>query len=121
MLRNDLYNILTLDTSEHTLRAEIGITKSHPIFEGHFPGQPVLPGVCMIQIVRELMEVQCQKSFRLISADNIKFLSVLDPEKTESVTAVLNFSIEGNLYNVQATLARDQVFYFKFKGVLQAS
>ena len=28
----------------------VEIDPTHPIFEGHFPDQPVLPGVCMVQI-----------------------------------------------------------------------
>ena len=34
----------------------ITLNPAHPIFAGHFPGNPITPGVCMLQIIKELTE-----------------------------------------------------------------
>ena len=31
----------------------VRLDASHPVYRGHFPGHPVLPGVCTLQLVRE--------------------------------------------------------------------
>ena len=56
MLNDNLYRTDSFSYQEEKIEAEISIDVHHKIFEGHFPGQPVLPGVCMIQIVKELVE-----------------------------------------------------------------
>jgi 3-hydroxyacyl-[acyl-carrier-protein] dehydratase len=49
------------------------------IYKAHFPGRPITPGVCIIQILQELVEIHCEKQLKLRSAKNIKFLNILDP------------------------------------------
>ena len=57
ILLNEFYTILQRTPGPGVVKATISINKKHRILEGHFPGLPVVPGVCMLQIVRELMEV----------------------------------------------------------------
>jgi 3-hydroxyacyl-[acyl-carrier-protein] dehydratase len=119
MLRNDLYQILTQKPSPNALRAEISLNSDHAIFKGHFPGNPVMPGVCMVHIVRDLTEHTLQAKLRLISADNIKFLAVLDPRQAGPVDVALDFTSIDNRYQVQASLFKEQIVFFKFKGVFE--
>ncbi len=53
----------------------------HAIFKGHFPGQPVLPGVCMMEMIAEISGEYLQKSFRISGVPLIKFLRMIDPDK----------------------------------------
>ncbi|WP_455629746.1 beta-hydroxyacyl-ACP dehydratase [Parabacteroides sp.] len=60
----------------------IRLNPSHTIFKAHFPGSPIVPGVCQIQILSELMEMYSGRKLYLKEVKNIKFLSVLDPIQT---------------------------------------
>ena len=46
MLLGTLFHIINLDVTGADLSARIELDATHPIFEGHFPGRPILPGVC---------------------------------------------------------------------------
>ena len=86
-LRDGLYTVTdrTADSSgkiSYTLRLNAG----HFIYRVHFPGQPITPGVCMVQIVRELMEDYTGKRLRIQAVKNVKFLTVLSPAEIPSVT-----------------------------------
>ena len=79
MLLNDLYIIQSLSESENQINAVIELRPDHAIFKGHFPGQPVLPGVCMMQMIAEITGEFLKKSFSITGAPMIKFLHMIDP------------------------------------------
>ena len=41
--------IIALDLSELTIRAEANVPQTNTIFEGHFPGYPLMPGVLLVE------------------------------------------------------------------------
>ncbi|MDW7693438.1 hydroxymyristoyl-ACP dehydratase [Flammeovirgaceae bacterium SG7u.111] len=90
MLLDDLYQIKTWNAEEGSIEAELAINAEHSIFEGHFPENPVLPGACQVEMVGELLGKNYGQNFRLDKAQNIKFLSVVDPTKSK----LLNFSLQ---------------------------
>ena len=74
MLLNNFYTVDELTKSENELQASIQFHPEHEIFEGHFPGQPVVPGVCMVQIVKEFMQLATEEKLMFIKGNQIKFL-----------------------------------------------
>ena len=47
-LFSDIDNYLS---AEDRLAFRVRLDAAHPVYAGHFPGNPVLPGVCTLQIV----------------------------------------------------------------------
>jgi 3-hydroxyacyl-[acyl-carrier-protein] dehydratase len=45
--------ILELDHPGRRIRAEASVPKSSPVFEGHFPGHPLLPGVLLLETMAQ--------------------------------------------------------------------
>lgn len=117
MLLTGFYHIEDLMVSPGKMAARLVINPAHSIFEGHFPGQPVVPGVCMMQMLKELLETGTGKSFDLLSAAEMKFLALIDPVKNNIIQATLQYEIvENNEWMVSATLAHGDLLHFKFKG-----
>jgi 3-hydroxyacyl-[acyl-carrier-protein] dehydratase len=115
MFRNSLYRAIATH-QDSAVSADIVFNPDHDIFVGHFPGNPVVPGVCMIQIVRELLEDALKMKFQIRSGDNVKFLSVINPVQTPEVQVSIQFVQQGDELNVQASFAKGDITYFKFKG-----
>ena len=118
MLEGDFYTVLGPVTEPDNIRAVLKINAEHSIFKGHFPGQPVVPGVCMMQIVKELMETGTGRLLRLHTGLDLKFLSVIDPRQNSTVHAETNYTVlaSGDI-NVTARLYFNETTFFKFKGV----
>lgn len=89
-----LYSVASkkFDHEQMKLEASIILNVEHEIFKGHFPTQPVLPGVCQVEIVEQLLATEFGKSIKLFSASNIKYLKMVDPHKDKK----LDFSIGYN-------------------------
>lgn len=81
-LRNSLYYIVAQDDASYTIRFDA----SHPIFAGHFPGQPVVPGACLIQIAEELASLQAGHTVRMTALRNLKFRQPVTPDKQVTIT-----------------------------------
>jgi 3-hydroxyacyl-[acyl-carrier-protein] dehydratase len=119
MLLNKFYTLLKQQSEQGKVTALISFNKSHPIFSGHFPGHPVVPGVCMMQILREIMEIEVAGKLRISHGDNLKFLSIINPEENQEVEAFISYLAKENSLNVSASLQSGAVTYFKFKGTFE--
>lgn len=113
MLLHDFYTTQNLQYAEGSLQAEISFHASHPIFAGHFPQQPVVPGVCMMQVVKNLLEAAVQQPLQLTAAGNAKFLSMIVPTPGLLVKASIQFSHTAAGIEAQASLTGDTTTYFK--------
>jgi 3-hydroxyacyl-[acyl-carrier-protein] dehydratase len=118
MLLPHFFSITDITTTDTVVNAQLQINELHAIFQGHFPGQPVVPGVCMLQMVKEIIEQVVQKKLTLIKSPDIKFLAVIDPSKNNSISATLQYSINDNSnLVVTAILFKNELIYFKSKNV----
>lgn len=119
MLQNDLYTIESLEKDEESAKAVISLNILHPIFKGHFPGQPVLPGACMLQMIKELMELVTGKSLQMLKANHLKFIALIDPTKNNLLTLNLESMVAEEGLVVRATILRDGEVCLKFNGVFR--
>ena len=88
-LKNSLYTITRQATQETGASYDLTLHAAHVIYQAHFPGQPITPGVCIIQIAKELLEDYVGQPLEVQRVKNIKFLSVISPVETPAVTYLL--------------------------------
>ena len=85
IFRNNLYIVTQCDKSNESALFHIELNPNHTIYQAHFPGQPITPGVCLLQIARELLEDHCGHKLEIRHVKNIKFLSVVSPIDHSSI------------------------------------
>lgn len=113
MLLGTLYTINSLESKENnTVLAKIEINKDHEIFEGHFPNHPVMPGVCLTNIITDTLSSFLTTDYYLFTADFIKFIQLVLPEKTNTVLATLKIlSQEEDIIKAEATISDENTTY----------
>jgi 3-hydroxyacyl-[acyl-carrier-protein] dehydratase len=81
MFQDKLYTVRSFTVSEtkDKVSAQVQLNSRHPVFGGHFPGNPILPGVCTVQIIKELLEKAMEQSLIHTKASNIKYLGFISP------------------------------------------
>ena len=62
------------------------LNPEHFIYQAHFPGEPITPGVCILQIGKELLAELLQESLEITHVKNVKFLSVISPLKEKKIS-----------------------------------
>lgn len=92
MLLKDFYTLNHLSVDALKATATITVNKNHDIFKGHFPGNPVTPGVCMMQIIKEITEQVLHQKLLMIASSNVKFMAIINPEVTPDLELTLDIA-----------------------------
>jgi 3-hydroxyacyl-[acyl-carrier-protein] dehydratase len=116
---NDLYVIKEIreEMAGNKFTIQIEINAGHAIFRGHFPGNPVLPGVCTVQIIKELLAHQLKRNVNLKRAGTIKYLSFINPEMNRLISIDLQVKEgeEGQLI-CNASVFHEATVFCSFRG-----
>lgn len=54
LLRNNLYTVTQKEVDGLKGHFELALNPSCFIYQAHFPGEPITPGVCIVQMGKEL-------------------------------------------------------------------
>ena len=112
-----LTNFYTLESSEKSENgsfiAKIKLNPDHEIFKGHFPGNPVTPGVCMMHIVKDLTENFTSSKLFLKSASNVKFMAIINPFETPDLVLHLDITEKDGELKVKNTTSFGETIALK--------
>jgi 3-hydroxyacyl-[acyl-carrier-protein] dehydratase len=119
LLLNNLYSIQSITETGKTIQASVLLRADHAIFKGHFPGQPVLPGVCMLEMISEITASHLQQTFRIRSAPLIKFLNMIDPGKDPVIQIEIKYDTADDNTPAQGNISSGSRVFMKFQMVLE--
>ena len=118
MTSDTLFSILSVRSlSADDFEAIAAPRCGHPIYQAHFPGVPITPGVCLIQLVHSLACRCIGDPLEIASVKNVKFLSKFVPTEEARVTCTLHFDREGK--KLQAIVKSAETIYAKMTLVLR--
>lgn len=86
--------MLIKDIISHTplhqlpIRFTVSLDSDDIVYSAHFPGHPITPGACIIQMALELTEELVGKEMDIEEIKNVKFLNILSPKENPQVDFV---------------------------------
>jgi 3-hydroxyacyl-[acyl-carrier-protein] dehydratase len=114
---NDLFSIDKISHEDAAISVILSINTGSEILKGHFPGHPVVPGACMLQIVKEVLQIALNHPVRQKKADQLKFMIMIDPTNTLAVALDMTYKYsDDDTIVVTAKLSNPDALYFKFQG-----
>ena len=75
----------------------------------------------MMQAVKELVERNVNQKLNVAAADNMKFLSVIDPRVNKVIQATVSVVNKNSSFSINASLFAETVTFFKLKATLNTS
>ncbi len=118
-LLHDFYSLVAFTADGPKVSASISLHSSHAVFHGHFPGNPVTPGVCMMQIIKELAEKWAASPLMLKKARNVKFMAIINPVQHPNIQVELDVEEEDGSLSIKSTTSFEGTTALKFSGVFQ--
>ncbi len=117
MLLPDYYTILNRRTDGDAAVFDIALNAACEVYKGHFPGTPVSPGVCNIQMLKECAEQVVGKPLLLNYIQQCRLTTLVTPQQHPEVEVRVWIvaPIEGGV-KLRATLGKGELVYLELKG-----
>jgi 3-hydroxyacyl-[acyl-carrier-protein] dehydratase len=92
MIRSEIKNSMTEYNSanKNEISAKFAFPSSFTGFSGHFPSNPVLPGVCQIQCILVALSEKYGRELKLKSISRGKFLNPVFPDEEITLEGTSN-------------------------------
>lgn len=113
MLLDSFFKIESFESVENDYIYIVKLNKTHEIYKGHFPMQPIAPGVCLAQMIKELAQTSLNNKLKLKTARSIKFMAILNPNENEVVQIKMNIRTEMDKFDVRASCFSGEKTFFK--------
>lgn len=97
----------------------IKLNPKHPVYQGHFPNQPITPGVCMLQITKEICESITGEKLFMTSASNIRFTAIINPNVHPTIRLELDIKRNDNLFQVKNSCFFEETLALKMSNSYQ--
>lgn len=117
-LENKYYRIIRAERqADSSAVFRVALPSDCEVYRGHFPGRPVCPGVCQVELVRQCAArlTGCKLLIRSIAL--CRFLAVASPETCPEMDVTIGLQPVGEqAWQVTARLSDNRVTYMEFKG-----
>jgi len=102
---NDFFTYQILKSADATIEAQIELNPTHALYEGHFPGNPVVPGVCQVHMVKTILSDYLGHRVAMGEAKDVKFLSMIQPQSMNLLSCEITLQkLDEQAYKVTARL-----------------
>lgn len=115
---SQLYTLQQLPTSDAgQLNVRVEISENHSVFDGHFPGLPILPGVYLIQMIKDSLNAFLPGNYSARAVDSVKYLVPVEPNKNNVLRLEMTLKeSDSNMVVSTNSYFEDNTVHFKFKG-----
>jgi len=120
MLKDVFFTIKSSEHEANCLACRIALNASHPIFQAHFAGNPIMPGACIVQLIKELASDYYGRSFFVGTVKNMKFLQAINPVASPEISVRLSFTqLEEGRISIDAVIDDSDKICVKAKLLLK--
>lgn len=116
LLENKYYKLIDKHTEEGNAVFRLALVPTCDVYRGHFPGHPVCPGVCGIELIKECTMMLTGQQLRINTINKCRFTAVASPAQCPELTVTLVIAPKDNGYTVEARIVDSEKLYIEYKG-----
>jgi len=113
---NTFYKSSNSRKTENQIYTQVSFNLEHAIYKGHFPDNPVVPGIMQIEIIKHIFETEYSKSLQLKKVTSIKFLNIITPD-VDHIEFNISYTLTDNIYKIKCVIKKEETIYTKFSGL----
>ena len=116
LLENSYYKIIGRSGEGLDAVFRVALLPDCEVYKGHFPGNPVSPGVCNIETIKECAMLLTGKRLVIDTIRQCRLTAVASPSVSPEVEVTLSCSPVGKGFAVTAKIADNERTYMEYKG-----
>lgn len=116
LLENSYYKIIGRSGEGLDAVFRVALLPDCEVYKGHFPGNPVSPGVCNIETIKECAMLLTGKRLLIDTIRQCRLTAVASPSVCPEVEVTLSYSPVGKGFAVTAKIADNERTYMEYKG-----
>ena len=118
MLVTDYYKVEKVTCTDGVYTYLISLNKECAVYEGHFPGSPVSPGVCNIQMIKECAEEAIGKSLFMNNLQLCRLTTLITPISHPQVEVKVTIAEADGIYKLKGSIGMADETYLDLKAEL---
>ncbi len=116
MLIEDFYTVGEVISDGHNLNTKVKLNLDHEVYRGHFPNQPIVPGVIQLQIVKEILETSLNVDLIMVYIIQAKYLIPIVPQEYPGLEIKINIkNTDEKSIKVDAFIGIENIVFTKVK------
>ena len=116
MLIKDFYKVVEVVIDKLIIVATINLNTNHEVYKGHFPNQPIVPGVIQLQIIKEILENHIEKKLLMSDLIQVKYLIPIVPGNYPQILiSISQKNIDEKSIRIDASIGIDDIVFTKAK------
>lgn len=120
LLENRYYEITDIRTTSREGMFRIRLLPDCDVYRGHFPGRPVCPGVCNIEVIKECAVLLSGRKLSISTIRQCRFTTVASPSICPELDVAVSLLPAGDGYVVSARISDKERTYVEYKGNMTA-
>lgn len=112
------YKVYSMHTDwTYTMTEYIAFLPGCDIFRGHFPGRPVCPGACAIQLIKDVARRLTGRKLLISTIRQCRFTTLATPDACPEVAVKVDITACTEAgYSITARISDERQTYVEFKG-----
>ncbi|MCQ2192091.1 MAG: hypothetical protein MJZ23_04420 [Paludibacteraceae bacterium] len=118
MLKDDFFTIKGKESSgDGQVTYHVELNADHAIFKGHFPGNPISPGVCNIGMIKACAEEEIGASLFIGNMKQVKFSHLITPTENKELDIELKIdATDSEAIKLVAAIVKDGTKFMDIKA-----
>lgn len=116
LLENKYYKIIDINTDGQSAVFHIAILPDCDVYRGHFPGNPVCPGVCNIETIKECTMLLTGKKLQISTIKQCRLTAIATPAVCPEADVTISVLPTDKGFTVTAKITDADKMYMEYKG-----
>ena len=119
LLEDKYYKVTDGKTDDPNGIFRIQLLPDSDVYRGHFPGNPVCPGVCNIEMIKECTARLTGKKLFISSIKQCRLTAIASPSVCPELDIRINAQPSDEGFSVSAKISDAEKVYMEYKGEMR--
>lgn len=118
LLENRYYQLVSQEIEDGKGLFHIRLLPECELYRGHFPGNPVCPGICNVELIKECAMLLTGKDLQIRTVTQCRLTALASPTACPELDVNVSALPAAHGFQVKATISDAAKQYVDFKGEL---